>query len=318
MNYIFEFTVPFVIVYLLTPEVRYLGLKLSVLDKKNHRKIHAKKVVAKFGGIGIYLGLLAGLVIMAVYDYSEFRVHLFDILGLVICASLALFLGMYDDFQGSNAHTKFFVQILIAFLLIKLGFVIHHIYIPGVCDFSLGWFSIPVTVLWFAGISNAVNLIDGLDGLAGGIVAISCLFLCFYGLFLGDNFVCYIALALSGAIAGFLNYNFYPAKIFMGDSGSLFLGCVMAMLGAYTNRGWNIPNPLLFPVSWLLLVPILDTLFAVVRRLSRKQYIFSSDSCHIHHFFLKKGFSQIQAVLVLYLITFILGLLLLWITCLRH
>ena len=308
MVYLFAFLVPLLIVFLITPFIRYLGLKIWAVDKKNHRKIHAKNVIVKFGGVGIYFGFVAGLIIMAVYDNAQFQAHIFQISGLAVCATLALFLGMYDDLLGSRAHKKLFVQIVIACLLIKVGFLIQRIYLPGMLDIHLGVFSIPFTVLWLVGITNAINLIDGLDGLAGGIVAIACLFFSFYGLYAGEPLICYLSLALLGAVVGFLHYNFYPAKIFMGDSGSLFLGCMLASMGAYVVKAGSMLNKFFLPSLLILLLPILDTVMAVIRRLSRKQHIFTSDASHIHHFFLNRGFSQVQVVLGFYVVTVFLGL----------
>lgn len=309
MVYFFSVLVPLIIVFLITPFIRYFGLKLWAVDKKNHRKIHAKNVIVKFGGLGIYLGFLSGLIIMAVYDHGQFQAHAFEISGLAICATLALFLGMYDDLLGSKAQTKLIVQVVIACLLIKVGFVVEKIYIPGVLDLSLGVFRVPFTILWLVGITNAINLIDGLDGLAGGVVAIACLFFGFYGFYAGQPFISYLALALLGAVLGFLHYNFFPAKIFMGDSGSLFLGCMLASMGAYVVKDAAMSNKFFLPSLVVLLIPVLDTTMAVVRRLVRRQHIFTSDASHIHHFFLKQGFSQVQVVLGFYAGTVLLGLL---------
>lgn len=307
MIYFFIVSVSFIIVFLTTPTIRYLGLKLSAVDKKNHRKIHTKIVVSKFGGIAIYMGFWAGVIIFAIYDFGDFKSHVFKTAGLMGCTTLMLFLGVYDDLQGSNAQIKFVVQTIIALLLIKVGFIIERIVLPGFLDIPLGVLSVPVTVLWFVGITNAINLIDGLDGLAAGIVSIISLFFCLYGLVLGEKFMSVIALALFGSTFAFLRYNFYPAKIFMGDSGSLFLGCLVASFGTVTAKN-GMSNLFFIPAILVLFLPILDTFIAIVRRLLRRQHIFLSDACHIHHYYLKKGFTQIQTVLGFYVCTSLLGL----------
>ena len=181
MIYFFIFAISFIIVFLITPTIRYIGLKFYAIDKRNHRKIH-KKIVTKLGGLAIYFGFLGGLLIAPVFDIVFFKVHIFKIMGLIICSTLMLILGMYDDFHGSKALQKLVIQILISLLLIKIGFSLQRIIIPGLIDINLGILSVPLTILWLIGITNAINLIDGLDGLAAGIVAIAALFFCLYGL----------------------------------------------------------------------------------------------------------------------------------------
>ena len=306
MIYFFVLAVSFIIVYLITPNIRYLGLKFSVVDGKNHRKIH-KKVITKLGGLAIYFGFLGGMIIVAVFNPVFFRVHILQIMGLIICASLILILGIYDDFQGSNAITKLFIQITVALVLIKIGFKLEKIYIPGLIDLNLGILSVPLTMLWLIGITNAINLIDGLDGLASGIIVIVSAFLCLYGFLFKQFFIVYTSLALIGANLAFLKYNFFPAKIFMGDTGSLFLGFIIGSLAIYRPGTEDLNNLLFLPSVIILILPIIDTFMAVIRRLARKQKIFTGDFSHLHHYYIKLGFSQIQTVTRFYLITIFLG-----------
>lgn len=306
MIYFFIFAVSFIIVFLITPTIRYAGLRFSAIDKKNYRKLH-KKVVTRLGGLAIYLGFLGGLIIIAIFDISFLKLHISQMGGLIICSTLMLMLGMYDDFQGSGALQKLIIQIMIAFLLVKIGFRLERIFIPNLIDINLGILSIPFTILWLVGITNAINLIDGLDGLAAGIVVIVSLFLCLYGILLKENFIIFISLALLGANLAFLKYNFYPAKIFMGDTGSLFLGFLIGGLAIYRSNPENLNNLFFLPVAFALLLPIMDTVIAIVRRIFKKQHIFRSDFCHIHHYFIKLGFNQVQAVKRFYLMTFCLG-----------
>lgn len=307
MIYFFIFAVSFIIVYLITPNIRYAALRFYVIDKKNHRKIH-NKVITKLGGLAIYFGFLGGLMIATVFEPGFLKADIFQIIGLIICSTLMLILGVYDDFQSSGAFTKLLIQTIIALLLIKIGFKLERIFIPGLMDINFGILSIPITVLWLLGITNAINLIDGLDGLAAGIVAIISLFFCLYGVFLKENFVIFTSLALMGSSLAFLKYNFHPAKIFMGDTGSLFLGFVIGCLGIYRSKLGNLNNPFFLPAAFTLLLPIMDIVLAVIRRLLRKQHVFSSDFCHIHHLYIKLGFNQIQTVKRFYIMTFCLGI----------
>ncbi|MCU0666028.1 MAG: undecaprenyl/decaprenyl-phosphate alpha-N-acetylglucosaminyl 1-phosphate transferase [Candidatus Omnitrophica bacterium] len=306
MAYFFVVAISFIIVFLITPTIRYIALKFYAIDKTNHRKIH-KKIVTKLGGLAIYLGVLGGLSVISLFDFSFFRVNFSLFFSLLIGITLILMLGIYDDFQGSSARLKFIIQIIISFMIIKSGFLLENVTIGKFININLGMFSIPITLLWLVGITNAINLLDGLDGLASGVVGVTSLFIFIFSLILQDVFVSCVALALFGAILAFLRYNFYPAKIFMGDTGSLFLGLSVGCLGVYKPMG-SVQNHYFVPVVLLLFLPILDTVLAIMRRVLRRQNIFTGDSSHIHHYFMKLGFSQPETVIRFYIITFILGL----------
>ena len=306
MDYFFIIAVAFIIVFLITPNIRYAALKFYAIDKVGHRKIH-KKLVTKLGGLAIYLGFLGGMFTLVIFDLGFFKTNFYPVTSLLIGSTLMLILGIYDDFQGSGAWVKFAIQVVVSLLIIKSGFIITNIFLPGLIDFKLGVFSIPVTLFWLVGITNAVNLIDGLDGLAAGVIGIALFFMSIFGLILKDNFTVCISLALSAASFSFLKYNFYPAKIFMGDTGSLFLGLVIACLAIYQPSAHS-SSPYFIPTIIVLFIPILDTFLAMARRLLRKQNIFLGDSSHIHHYFLKHGFNQAQTVARFYLMTFVLGI----------
>jgi UDP-GlcNAc:undecaprenyl-phosphate GlcNAc-1-phosphate transferase len=318
MTYLFIIIVSFMIVYLITPSIRYLALKFYAIETKNHRKIHTKKVITKLGGVAIYLGFLGGLSSIFFFDPILLRTYFSQIVGLCFCSTLILLLGIYDDFQGSNASTKLIVQTVVSCLLIKVGFRLESIFIPGIGNWPLGPLSVPFTIFWLVGVINAVNLIDGLDGLAAGVVAIGVLFLGLQGFLLGQKFVVFVALAVLGGSLAFLKYNFYPAKIFMGDSGSLFLGFVVGSISIYGAPGGRAGSPYFLLAIFVLFLPILDTILAIIRRVSRRKPIFSSDSSHIHHYCLKKGLTQIQAVVCFYVVTFILGLVCICFPFMRH
>lgn len=307
MDYFFIFAFAFIVTFLCTPNIRYVALKLSVVDKKNNRKIH-KKIVTKLGGVAIYLGFLIGILTIIFFDKLFFRTHILQIGGLIICSTLVLSLGIYDDFQGSGALIKFIIQAIVALLLVKIGFRLERIFIPGLINIKTGGLSVPLTILWLVGITNAINLIDGLDGLATGIVAIASAFFFLYGVLLKETFIAFFSLVLLGANLAFLRYNFYPAKIFLGDSGSLFLGFVMGSLAIYSSAPKGETN-LFFPLAIIVLfLPILDTALAIIRRALRKQYIFASDASHIHHYYLKLGFGHPKVVIMFYLTTIFLGI----------
>jgi UDP-GlcNAc:undecaprenyl-phosphate GlcNAc-1-phosphate transferase len=305
MNYFFIIAISFCIVFLLTPSIRFVALRFSVIDKRNHRKIH-NKLIAKMGGLAIYLGFLGGIGTIALLDSFILKSNFSLIASLMMGSTLILFLGIYDDFQGSGALLKLLVQLIISMLMIKAGFLFKGFYISGIIDISFGNFSIPMTLLWLVGITNAVNLIDGLDGLASGVIGIALIFIALYGLLFQDIFISYIALALAGATLAFLKYNFFPAKIFMGDTGSLFLGFIVACLGIYRSNAQD-HNLYFFPISILLLFPICDSTFAIIRRLKNKKNIFQGDKSHMHHYLIKHGFSQSQAVKIFYFVTIALG-----------
>lgn len=303
----FAFIVPFVAVYMLTPFVRYLALQLNATDKKNNRKIH-QKVITNLGGISIYAGFLLGLMTLYTFNISFIDAHILQVKSLVICSSIMLLLGIYDDLQGSSAYIKFIIQGVAALLLIRSGFRLQQIYIPGVIDVNFGSFSAVVTLLWLVGVTNAINLIDGLDGLATGILALAFLSLFVSGIIAGDVFVSLISLCLAGATMAFLKYNSYPAKIFLGDTGSLCFGFIVGGLAIYPSVLKGSVNPFLLPTAIILLLPILDTLFAIVRRIVKKQNIFKGDSSHIHHYCLKMGISHPEVVKRFYVVTALLGI----------
>jgi len=306
MTLFFVLAVSFMMVYLITPSIRYMALKASAIDKKNHRKIH-RKIIAQLGGLAIYCGMWGGLSIVALLDPLFFKTNILLIMGFGICSTLMLLLGVYDDFQGSGATMKFIVQIVIALLFVRIGFKLERITFFNLIDIRLGLLSTPVTVLWLVGVTNAINLIDGLDGLATGIVAIASVFFCVYGVLFQEKFVIFTALALLGASLAFLRYNFHPAKIFLGDTGSLFLGFVMGSLAIWNSKS-SLNYPFFFPAVVVLLIPITDTILAILRRLARGQHLFRGDASHLHHYYIKRGLSQTQVVTGFYVATFILGL----------
>jgi len=276
----------------------YAGL-WGILDEPTEkRKIHATAMPTG-GGLAIAAGIALGAAVLYAFHGSLLTVNasLFW-----IGAILMLGVGLWDDLQGLDAKPKFALQIVAAYLLLHAG---SGIDINGLIDADLdayteALFVIPISILWVVGIINAVNLIDGLDGLAGGVLAIA--FFCCAVLFAiqGAFGLMAFGVMIAGALGAFLMYNFKPASIFMGDSGSLFLGYLLA---AYTLQGPLHPDPsMAFVVPVLLLgVPILDTATAIVRRLLSERALFAPDKKHIHHQLVQQG-SEKSAVLILYLV----------------
>ena len=220
-------------------------------------------------------------------------------------------LGVVDDITPLHAGLKFFVQIVAALIPVLHGVRIEVLSNPNIFSdnptWELGWLSIPVTIIWIVAITNAVNLIDGLDGLACGVSTISSLTMLVIALLVSNMNVAMVMAALVGACIGFLPYNFNPAKIFMGDTGATFLGFIMATMSV--QGMFKMYNLISFVVPFLILgLPIFDVCFAVIRRVSKGQSPMTPDRSHVHHKLIDMGMSQKQAVGTLYVITAILGL----------
>lgn len=305
MSYLLIFAIAGVITYLVVPSIRHVGLRLSIIDKRSARKVHSR-VVTRFGGLAIYLGFIFAIGAAFVLGFDVACPDMRYLIAILLAATLMLILGIYDDARGANALTKFSVQVLAALLLIKSGVVAHFISNPFGFKFALGLFSAPLTVLWLVGMTNAINLIDGLDGLAAGIVFINAVNLFLVYVFTGYVMPAFFAAALAGACLGFLPYNVYPAKIFMGDTGSLFIGFAVAALAVFTEHKSSAIIGLLIPIIGLS-VPILDTSLAFGRRLLRGDNPFKADKQHIHHWFLRQEISDRNVAIILWTITLILN-----------
>ncbi len=296
------FLLALVVSALLTPIVRLLALQVGAIDTPDERHIH-QRAVPRLGGAAVTVAFFVPLLVLfgletgvALTFYSEpLRIVGLGIGGLTICI-----LGAADDIRGVRAYQKLFVQAAAATLVYFCGFRIPGVTIPFVGTLEMGVFALPVTVLWIVGIVNAMNLIDGLDGLAAGIGFFACAVNLVVGALAGSPLVVLLSAALGGAILGFLFYNFNPATIFLGDSGSMFLGFVLATtsLMASTVKS-STAVAILVPVI-ALGVPIMDTLLAMARRVVERRPIFAPDRSHIHHRLLEMGVNHRRAVLILY------------------
>jgi len=293
---------------LVTPLVRRMALRMGAMDAGGGRKVHAG-TIPRMGGVAIVLGFYAPLTVLLFLDAGINALFLADerkVAGLFLGGLAITALGLLDDLRGADARKKFTVQFGVAALVWAAGFRIEVISNPFGDPISLGILGLPVTLVWVAGVINALNLIDGLDGLAGG-VAIFVLGTLFALGYLQDRvLVCLLCAALGGATVGFLFYNFNPATIFMGDTGSLFLGFVVACMSIVGSQKSSTTVAVAIPLLALGL-PLADTALAMFRRALRGRSMFSADREHIHHKLLDLGLSHRQVVLVLYLACLVLA-----------
>ena len=304
--YLVTFFAALLATYFATPVVRLFAAKINAVDVPDDRKVHAAPIPC-LGGLAIYAGfLLALLIALVLANLAGIKLNLAVILGIVFSSTILLVVGIVDDVRGLRPTTKLIWQIAAAAVVIYLGVEISFISNPFNGIWLLGIFAVPLTLLWVVGITNAMNLIDGLDGLAAGVTAISALTLFFVALRTHQPGAALLMLALAGAVLGFLRFNFFPASIFLGDSGSMFLGFVLAAASIIGVLKTTLVVALVIPVL-ILGVPIFDTLFAIGRRLSKGRHPFEADNKHIHHMLLRAGFNKREAVLAIYIACFLLS-----------
>ncbi len=286
----------------LTPVVRQLARRWGLYDHAlSSRKVHGMPV-PRLGGVAIVLAFFVPLAALYFVD-SEVGRTLWSqprqALGLFVGGAIIAVLGVVDDLRGTGARAKFLIQFGVGALMFAFGFRIETIANPFGGELVLGAFALPFTMLWIAGVVNAMNLIDGLDGLAGGVALIAVVSTFVVAALRLEPMMMLFTAALAGAVLGFLFYNFNPATIFMGDTGSMFLGFVLATTAIKTNQKHSTAVALVVPIV-ALGIPIADTLLAMARRAVRGAPLFSADRGHIHHRLLGMGLSHRQAVLVLY------------------
>ncbi len=294
--------------YFLTPLVRWLALRWGAMDLPDERKIHSHPM-PRLGGLAVFGGfcspwaffyLLENLVTARFHNYEKL------FLALMLGAAAMLALGVYDDLKGANATKKFVVQIITAIGLYYGGFQITVLSNPFGPPWQLGWLSLPASVLWIVAITNAINLLDGIDGLVAGVTACIALALAIINILAGNVLVALLTLCLAGSCLGFLPHNFSPARIFLGDSGSLFIGIVLACIGILSLFKAATVTFIVVPLV-LFGLPIYDTLSVMWGRLRRGAPVFQADKSHVHHRLLKLGLNQQQVATILYGITLLLG-----------
>lgn len=284
--------------FTLTPPVRVLAYKIGAVDvPTDNRRMH-KKPVPRMGGLAIFISFAVAVLLFCDFDT--------ELLGLLLGAIFMVILGMLDDVYRLNAWLKLCCQIIIACIPAFSGTTIDFFNIFGKY-FVLGNAAVPVTVLWIVAVSNAVNLIDGLDGLACGVSTISAFSIMVFALIKVDYTVALLVAILAGACLGFLPYNRNPAVIFMGDTGALFLGYTLSVISI---MGLFKVNAIVsFWVPFLIFgLPLADTIFATIRRAIKRQPIFSPDRGHFHHKLIDLGFTQKQTVTILYAVSGLLGI----------
>ncbi len=299
--------VALVVAILITPLVKRLAFKIGAVDAPNYRKVHSR-IMPRLGGLAIFIAFIVGLAILRPVPDVPDGVNPFLIpLAMVLGATVIVITGMIDDMREISAKAKMLGQLVAGCIIVFVGGIqIEHINLPFGGSLDFGFLSIPFTILWIVGITNAINLIDGLDGLAAGVSTIALITLACMALIMGNIFVVATAAILACSTLGFLFYNFHPAKIFMGDTGALFLGFMIAVLSLLGFKGLTVFS-FIIPVI-MLGVPISDTFFAIVRRIRNKQKWSDPDKSHLHHRLIDIGFSHRQAVLIIYGIAALFGI----------
>ena len=306
MIYLLAISFCFMVAILATPYIIKLAHFTNAVDAPNHRKVH-QKIMPRLGGLAIYIAFILGYMVFDVKNLAliEGQTHFFD--AYMISTVIIIITGMLDDMFGLPAKWKLIMQLIVALIMVYYGeFMIREIHLPYLPIIDFGYLGTLITIAWIIGITNSINLIDGLDGLSSGFSAITFATMAVLALFKGEYFVAMICMLLLGSTLGFLVHNFHPAKIFMGDTGSLFLGfsiSVLSLLG-YKNAAFV---SFLVPIV-ILSIPIFDTVWAIIRRVMNGQSPFKPDRGHIHHQLLNKNLGHVKSVLVLYGITALFSL----------
>ena len=298
------FAVSLLVAYVMTPPVKRFAEKVGAIDvPRDNRRVHDHPI-PRMVGLAIFIGFVLSLIFFVPMSTK--------VLGLLVGSVIIAVMGGVDDIVSLNPWVKLAGQIVAALVAIRCGLVFDVISNPNIFAeetyIEIGWLSIPLTMLWIVGCTNAVNLIDGLDGLAVGVSAISSMTMLIVSLFVSEPVVSIILAALTGACLGFMPYNLNPAKIFMGDVGSQLLGFVLST--ASIMGLFKLHAIITFFVPLLALaLPLADTIFAFFRRILHGQSPFKADKGHFHHRLLAMGLNQKQVVAVLYGISAVLGLL---------
>jgi UDP-GlcNAc:undecaprenyl-phosphate GlcNAc-1-phosphate transferase len=304
--FITAFTISALVVWLSTPIVRKLGLIAGLTDKPNDRKMHTTPVV-RLGGVSIFLGTLCALLL--VWWGGWFGVLTpakeYEVWGVTIGGVAFFLLGLADDIFQLPALFRLFMQLLISAIAWWVGVRIEFISIPLIGIVKFGWFSLPITMVWLSGMVNAINWIDGLDGLAAGVTTIASAVLLVTSLFMDQPAAALIAAALSGGCLGFLRYNFKPfssAEIFMGDGGAYYLGFTLAGVSVIGLVKTAAVAAVILPYL-ILAVPILDGVMVIFQRIQKGEPVMSAGKHHLHHRLIRAGISKRDTVLFIYALT---------------
>ena len=292
MKYIEVGVIAFIVSYILTPYMAHVGKKQNMVDVPGHRKIH-EEAIPNLGGIVIFFGFLLSLLFVIQIE-GQFR-------ALLIGGVIILLLGVIDDIANLSPKHKFVIQMLPALIVIIYNSdLINNFIVNQLKSLDLlGYLLYPILIFWIVGVTNSINIIDGLDGLACGVSIIALVTFLILGLRQNLEALNLISIALAGSLLAFLRFNFYPAKIFLGDSGSTFAGFMLASVGALWVLNSGNAFFIFIPVI-ILALPIFDTLFAIWRRYRGHQPIFQADKEHLHHRLLARGISHKNVVLILW------------------
>ena len=301
----------FIINMIITPFLISLSHKKRWYDVTNDRKIHSGNI-PRIGGVGIFISfLVTAFLFVVICKFAHIKLNTiskYHYLALSAGFLIIIILGVADDFFSIRAWHKLFIQLVAALIVSFGGFNLEFFYVPFLeQDIPLGLFSHVITAFWIISLCNAINLMDGMDGLAGGIALIASLF---YGIifFMTQNYTAAgLSFILLGAVIGFLVFNFPPAKIFMGDSGSLLLGFCLAVIPLINNTGGGSSQTIFMPLI-VLVIPVMDMIAAILRRRRRNLSIASPDREHIHHKLIDFGLSQKKILFVIYFFSVLGGL----------
>ncbi len=316
-EYLITFVLSFIIAFSATPIAKRLAIKVGAVDvPKDDRRMH-KKPIALMGGVAIIAGFFISVLFDSLTSSKVFSPGR-ELLGLMTGAVIISFMGILDDIRTLNSKVKLIFQIAAALAVVLISdtriMMISNPFVGSGISFLSPEISYPLTILWIVGITNAINLIDGLDGLAAGVASISSLSLFFVSILRPDAlnpaltvYTAVITAALAGSTLGFLPFNFNPAKIFMGETGSAFLGFTLGVISIQgTLKSYaaiSITIPLL-----VLGLPLFDTIFAIIRRVLQGKSIMQADRGHLHHRLIDMGLSQRQSVVIMYTASAALGL----------
>ncbi|MBN2594540.1 MAG: undecaprenyl/decaprenyl-phosphate alpha-N-acetylglucosaminyl 1-phosphate transferase [Sedimentisphaerales bacterium] len=304
--YLAVYTGSLLLVLFITPVVILLAHRFNIVDVPGARHMHTSPV-SHVGGIAIFVSMMAVSITVLWLWYQTVttdQIMHVQLRILLLAAGFIFMAGLIDDVKtnGLRARTKFIAQVAAALMVCMVDIRIKSIVITDSMTVDFGWFSWPLTLFWIVGITNAINLSDGLDGLAGGICAIVCGVMAVFAGSTGNMAVVILMLATLGTVTGFLFFNFNPAKIFMGDCGSMFLGFMIAASSVLCFSKSSALVGLTLPVA-VLGIPIFDTLFSMLRRFLERRSIFSADRSHFHHKLIDLGLTQSQAVIAIYGVT---------------
>jgi len=292
LKYIEVGVIAFIVSYILTPYIARVGKKQNMMDMPGHRKIH-EEAIPNLGGIVIFFGFLLSLLFVVQIEGQ--------VKALLIGGVIILLLGVVDDIVDLSPKYKFIIQMVPALIVIIYNSDLINSFIANQLKIFdlLGYLLYPILIFWIVGVTNSINIIDGLDGLACGVSIISLITFFILGLRQNFEILNLISIALAGSMLAFLRFNFYPAKIFLGDSGSTFAGFMLASVGALWVLNSGNAFFIFIPIV-ILALPVFDTLFAIWRRYRGHHPIFQADKGHLHHRLLVRGIAHKNVVFILW------------------